>query len=198
MVAITLPDGSVRRFDGPSRARRWRAAIGPGLGQGGARHQGRRRAAGPVAADRARRQDRDRHPQASGRAGAAAPRLRACAGGGGAGTLSRHPDHLRPGDRERLLLRLRAQRAVHARRLRQDRGEDARDRRPRRDDHPRGLVARRGGALVRRARREIQGRVGRTRFPTARRSRSIARATGWTCAPARTCPRRASSARPSS
>ena len=39
-------------------------------------------------------------------------------GRGGQGALARHPGHDRPGDRGRLLLRLRAQRAVHARRPR--------------------------------------------------------------------------------
>ena len=50
-------------------------------------------------------------------------------GRSGAGALSRHPGDHRPGDRERLLLRLLPQRAVHARRSSGDRGEDARDHR---------------------------------------------------------------------
>ncbi len=49
-------------------------------------------------------------------AGADPPRRRARAGRGGAGAVSRHAGHHRAGDRGRLLLRLRPQRTVHARR----------------------------------------------------------------------------------
>ena len=57
---------------------------------------------------RPRRQDRHRHVARSRGARAAAPRRGARAGPGGAGALSRHADHVRPGDGGRLLLRLRA------------------------------------------------------------------------------------------
>ena len=73
-----------------------------------------------------------------------------------------------------------------------------RDRRPRRADHARGLVARPGGRLVQAAWRDASRPSGSPPSPRTRRSRSTSRATGWTCAPARICPRRASSARPSS
>ena len=76
-----------------------------------------------------RREDRDRHARRSGGARADPPRLRARAGGGGAGALPRHAGHHRPGDRERLLLRLLPQRAVLDRGFRRDRSEDARDHR---------------------------------------------------------------------
>ena len=54
-------------------------------------------------------------------AGADPPRHGPCSGHGGAGALSRHPGHHRPGHRRRLLLRLRPRRALHARRPAQNR-----------------------------------------------------------------------------
>ena len=75
--------------------------------------------------------------------------------------VARHAGHHRPGDRERLLLRLLPQPAVHAGGLRRDREEDARDHRARQTLHQGGLVARRGQASLPRQGRELQGRAGR-------------------------------------
>ena len=80
--------------------------------------RGRRQAARSRRPDPRRCAGADPHARGCRRAGADPPRLRARAGGGGAGAVSRHPGDDRPGDRGRLLLRLRARRAVHARRLR--------------------------------------------------------------------------------
>jgi hypothetical protein len=54
-------------------------------------------------------------PAGRGCPGAAPPRCRARDGAGGPGALPGHPGHHRPGDRERLLLRLRPRRAVSRR-----------------------------------------------------------------------------------
>ena len=67
----------------------------------------------------------------------------------------------RPGHRERLLLRLRAQRAVHARRFSGHRKEDARDHRPQQTLHQGGLDARQGQAGLSRQGRALQGRTDR-------------------------------------
>ena len=75
--------------------------------------------------------------------------------------LPGHPGHHRPGDRERLLLRLRAPRALHPRGFPGDRGEDARDHRPRQTLHQGGLEPRQGQAGVRRQGRGLQGRARR-------------------------------------
>ena len=108
MFKITLPDGSVREMPEGSTPADVAAAIGPGLAKAAlaARVDGEVRDlnrpfegdAEPGAGHLARRE---------GRARAGPPRLRPCAGRGGAEAVSRHPDHLRPGDRRRLLLRLR-------------------------------------------------------------------------------------------
>ncbi len=166
--------------------------------QGRARREAERRGQGPRLPHHHRRQAGDRHQDPQGRAGAAAPRRRARAGRGGAGAVPRHADHLRPGDGERLLLRLPPRGAFHARRFRQDRAAHEGDRRPRRADHARGVGARPGGRLLQAAWRDVQGRVGRL-HPQGRGDLDLqAGQAGSTCARARTCPRPASSARPSS
>ena len=144
------------------------------------------------------RQRRDRHPRRSARAGTHPPRCGACAGRGRAGAVAGHAGDDRPGHRERLLLRLRPQRALHARRLPGHREEDARDHRPQQALHQGGLVARQA------PRRSSPTRARATRSswsmpsPRTRTSRSMRRATGSTSAAARTWPRRARSATPSS
>ncbi|KAJ8136741.1 hypothetical protein OY671_010046, partial [Metschnikowia pulcherrima] len=122
------PPGGHRRRDragagqgGPRRARRWRAA----------RHH---------APARSRRAARARYREGrGGRARTRPARLRAPAGGSGSGAVSGHADHVRPGDRRRVLLRLRAKRPpLHRRRPARDRGEDARADRRRQAAAPRG------------------------------------------------------------
>ena len=75
---------------------------------------------------------------------------------------SRHAGDHRPGDRERLLLRLRPQRALHARGFPGHRGEDARDHRARQALHQGGLEPRQGQAGVRRQGRGVQDRARST------------------------------------
>ena len=167
MINISLPDGSVRSFDKPVSGAEIAAAIGPGLAKAALAMQRRRQDEGPRPRRRSRRQDRHRHVARPRGAGAAAPRRGARAGPGGAGALSRHADHVRPGDGGRLLLRLRARAAVLARGLRQDRAAHGRDRRPRPADHARGLGPRQDQGPLHEAWRELQGRVGR-RAPQGR------------------------------
>jgi hypothetical protein len=112
----------------------------------------------------------------------------------------RHAGDHRPGDRKRLLLRLRPQRAVHAGRLPRDRKEDEGDHRARQADSPRKVWTRDAKqAALQGQGRELQGRDWWMKHSRrARRSRSTSRANGSTFAVGRTCPRRARSARPSS
>ena len=100
-------------------------------GQEGRRHVARRPGQGPRRADQGRRQDPHPHPGRPGGAGADPPRRGACDGGSRAGALPRHASDHRPGDRERLLLRLRPRRALHAGRSARHRSQDARDHRAR-------------------------------------------------------------------
>ena len=75
--------------------------------------------------------------------------------------MARHPGHDRSHHRERLLLRLLPQRAVHAGRFRRDRKEDARDHRARQTLYQGDLDPRADQAGVPRQRRNVQGRTGR-------------------------------------
>ena len=122
----------------------------------------------------------------SARAGTDPARRRPRAGRSGAGAVAGHAGDHRPGDRERLLLRLLPQRAVHAGGLCRDREEDARDHRARQTLHQGGLDAREDQAGVPRQGRDLQGRAGRRHSRQTSRSRSTSRATGSTCAAART------------
>ena len=115
----------------------------------------------PRRSDRARRQDRIPHPRRPARARADPPRCRARARRSGADAVARHAGHHRPGDRERLLLRLLPQPAVHAGGFRRHREEDARDHRARQTVHQGSVVARRGQEGVPRQGRDVQGRAGR-------------------------------------
>ena len=146
----------------------------------------RRRRFGSERSDRARCQDRVSRPRGPARPGIDPARRRPCAGRGGAGAVARHPGHHRPGDRERLLLRLLPQPAVHAGGFRRHREEDARDHRARQTLHQGDLVARRGQARVPRQGRGVQGRAGRRHPGGPADQESTSRATGSTSAAART------------
>ena len=100
--------------------------------------------------------------------------------------VARHAGDDRPGDRERLLLRLLPQRAVHAGRFRRDREEDARDHRARSAVHQAGLGPREDQAGVPRQGRGLQGRTGGRHSRPTSRSRSTSRATGSISAAVRT------------
>ena len=146
----------------------------------------RRRARRSHRPDREGRQDRVRLARGPARARADPPRCRACAGRGGADAVARHAGHHRPGDRERLLLRLLPQRAVHAGRLPGDREEDARDHRARQTLHQGGLGRARRPSRCSATRARASRSSWSTRSPATSRSRSTTRATGSTSAAART------------
>ena len=109
----------------------------------------------------ARCEDRIHQPRRPARAGADPARRRACAGRSGAGAVAGHAGHHRPGDRERILLRLLPQRAVHARRFaaieKKMREIVARDKPFTKEV----WVARKDQAGVSRQGRGLQGRTGR-------------------------------------
>ena len=150
------------------------------------RHGARRQARRSRRSDRARRQDRVSDPRRPARARADPPRCRACAGRGRADAVARHAGHHRAGDRERLLLRLLPQPAVHAGGFRRHREEDARDHRARQTLHQGGVVARRGEATCSATRASCSRSSWSTPSPRTSRSRSTSRATGSTSAAART------------
>ena len=91
MPAITLPDGSVRRFDGPVTGTTVAAAIGPGLARAALAMKLDGKLVDLATRDRPRRRRGIRHPPRPRGAGADPPRRRPCAGRGGAGALSRAP-----------------------------------------------------------------------------------------------------------
>ena len=133
------------------------ALAGQAHGGDGARRRGRR----PRRSDRTRCENRIHRPRGCPRAGTDPARRRPRAGRSGAGAVARHAGDDRPRDRERLLLRLLPQRAVHAGGFRRDREEDARDHRARQTLHQGSLGPREDQAGVPRQGRELQGRAGR-------------------------------------
>ena len=109
MFKIALPDGSVKEMPEGSTPADVAAAIGPGLAKAALAAQDQWRGARHHAPVRGRREPRADHLARRGRgARAGPPRLRAYPRRGGAEPLPRNADHLRPGDRRRLLLRFRA------------------------------------------------------------------------------------------
>ena len=189
MPAITLPDSSVRRFDAPVTGATVAAAIGPGL----ARAALAMKLDGKLV-DLDTSIDHDaagrlRHPPRRRRVGAHPPRRRPCPGRGRPGAVSRNPGHHRPGDRRRLLLRLRPQPAVHPGRLPRHRGEDAGDHRRRRQVRAPGDRPRGSHPVLQGQGREVQGRAdpgpaaqrGHHPVPPGRLDRPAAAAR--TCAP---------------
>ena len=109
MLKISLPDGSVREVERGHDAGRRRRGDRAGPRQGGAGGAGQRRGARPRPAVRGGCRAGAGHRARRGRRARAGPaRLRARPRRGGAEPVPRHADHLRPGDRGRLLLRFRA------------------------------------------------------------------------------------------
>ncbi len=148
MPAITLPDKSVRRFDGPVTGTTVAAAIGPGL----ARAALAMKLDGKLV-DLDTVIDHDADVVFVTRRDADALEL---IRHDAAHVLAEAVQELYPGTQvtigpaidERLLLRFRAQRAVHPGGLRPDRGEDARDRRARREVRPPGDRPRGGDPVL--------------------------------------------------
>ena len=157
------------------------AVAGQAHGGDGARWRGQR----SRRSDRARCENRIHRPRRCPRAGTDPARRRPCAGRSGAVAVAGHPGHDRPDDRERLLLRLLPQRAVHAGRFRRDRKEDARDHRARQTLYQGDLDAAsrpsRCSATTARCSRSNWS----TRSRPTRPSRSTSRATGSISAAAR-------------
>ena len=186
MITLTFPDGAARQYRGRHHRPRDRRRHRQVARQAHRRHGARRHGGRPCRSDRQGRQDRVPHPRRSARAGADPARCRARAGRGRAGALSRHAGDHRPGDRERLLLRLRPQRALHAGGFRRHRGEDARDHRARTSRSPRRSGRARRPSRCSPTRARPTSSSSSTRSPKARTSRSMRRATGSISAAART------------
>ena len=121
MVKVKLPDGSIRPFDKPVTVAEVAQAIGPGLAKAALAGKVNGKLVDTSYRVDCRRRRRDRHRQGPGRARGHPPLDGAPARPRGEGAVSRRAGDDRPGDRGRLLLRLRVQAAVHARRPRRDR-----------------------------------------------------------------------------
>ncbi len=161
MPAITLPDGSVRHFDGAVTGTTVAEAIGPGL----ARAALAMKLDGTLV-DLATLIEHDARVQfVTRRDEAALGMIRHDAAHVLAEAVQDlypgHAGHHRPVDRGRLLLRFRPQRAVHAGGFPGDRGQDAGDHRAQRPLRPLGHRPRRRHRVLQGARREIQGRADR-------------------------------------
>ena len=191
--AITLPDGAVRQFDAPVSVKDVAASIGPGLAKAAL--------AGKVdgkVVDTSYVIDRDAEARDRHRQGRRRPRRHPPLDGAparlrGEGAVPRRAGDDRPGDRGRLLLRLRVQAPVHARGPRGDREAHGRAREEGRAGRALGDAARRRGEVLRGHGRALQGRDHRVDPVATSPSRSTAKATSSTSAAARTCRRRASS-----
>ena len=121
-VAITLPDGSTRRYPGPVTGQQIAADIGPGLAKAALAVK-----VDGVLRDLMREIPRDARVEIVTRDSEEALDLlrHDCAHVMAEAVQELYPgtpDHLRSGNRRRLLLRFRPQRAVHAGRFREDRG----------------------------------------------------------------------------
>ena len=158
MPAITLPDGSVRRYDHPVSPRDIAASIGPGLAKAALAAQGRRQARRHLRDHRSRCRGGDRHRQGPRRPRRHPPFDGAPARLCGEGALSRRAGDDRPGDRGRLLLRLLVQAPVHARGSRRHRRQDGGAREKGRAGDAQADAARRRGRVLQVARRALQGR----------------------------------------
>ena len=186
MVALTFPDGARREYPDNITGLDIAKGISPSLAKrtvamaldGAARRSHR--------PDREGRQDRVRLARGPARARIDPPRRRACAGRSGADAVARHAGDHRAGDRERLLLRLLPQRAVHAGGLPGDREEDARDHRARQTVHQGDVGSRRRPSRCSATRARTSRSSWSTPSRATSRSRSTIRATGSTSAAART------------
>ena len=161
MVALTFPDGARRDYPSGTTGLDIAKGISPSLAKrtvAMALDGGLADLADPIERDAKIEFVYARRPA---RAGTDPPRCRARPGRSGAVAVAGHPGHHRPGDRERLLLRLLPQPAVHAGRPAGHREEDEGDHRPRQTLHQGNLVARAGEENLRRHGRELQGRAGR-------------------------------------
>ena len=157
MPDIRLPDGAIKHFDAPVTVADVAASIGPGLAKAALAGRVDGKLVDTSYAHRPRRIARDRHRQGSGRHRGPAPFDRAPARLRGQGTVPRGAGDDRPGDRGRFLLRLLVQASVHARRPGRHRAEDGRASEKGRAGRAQADAARRRGAVLRIARRALQG-----------------------------------------
>ena len=160
-IALTFPDGARREYPANITGLDIAKGISPSLAKrtvAMALDGAARRSLRP---DREGREDRIRLARGPARARADPPRRRARAGRSRADAVARHAGDHRAGDRERLLLRLLPQRAVHAGGLPGDREEDARDHRARQTVHQGRMGPREDQAGLPRQGRDVQGRAGR-------------------------------------
>ena len=163
--AVTLPDGSVRSFPARSPAPSSRRRSDPASPRRRSRSRSTARRRDLAAVDRPRRQGRDRHPR---RSPEALEILRHDAAHVMAEAVKElypdDPGHLRPGDRDRLLLRFRPRHAVHARGSRRRSRQRMREIVDRDEPITREVWERdEAVALLPGDRRELQGRMDRTR-----------------------------------
>ncbi len=127
-ISLTFPDGNQRDFAAGVTAAEVAASISPSLAKRADFGHARRGALRSAMADHAERPHRDPHDAGRGAgAGADPARPRPHHGPRGAGVVAGCEGHHRPGDRERLVLRLRPGRAVQPRGPWRDRGEDEAD-----------------------------------------------------------------------
>jgi hypothetical protein len=157
MINITLPDGSRREYPGPVTVADIAASIGAGLAKAAL--------AGKVdgkVVDTSYTVDHDApapsSPPRTRRPGRDPPFDGAPAGLRGQGAVPRGAGDHRPGDRERLLLRLLVQAPLHARGPGRHREAHDRAGREGRTGHPARAAARRGRGALQEHRRELQGR----------------------------------------
>ena len=199
MINISLPDGSVRKFDKPVSGAEIAASIGPGLAKAALALRVDGKMVRPRPRRRPRRQDRHRDVDAT-------PRRWSCCATTRRTCWPRRCRNSIPARRSRSARRPRTASITTScasepfspedfAKIEQRMAEIVdRDLPITREVWDRARIK----DHFQRARREASRPSGPTSCPRTRRSRSTSRATGSTCASARTCPRRASSARPSS
>ncbi len=187
MPAITLPDGSQRKYEAPVTVMDVAADIGPGLAKATLAGEVDGQSARCQPPDRRRRGAAHHYRQGPGGAGGHPPLDRAPAGAGGGAAVPGMPGHHRPGHRERLLLRLLLSARFHDGRPRPHRRRDAPHRQGCAAGDARSLASRRGHPVLPPGGRGIQGARSSRTCRKARRSRSTARASSSTCAAVRTC-----------
>ena len=106
-VTMTFPDGASRPVKSGTTGLEIAKSISPSLAKRTVAMSLDGKLCRPRRSDHRRRQDQIHRPHRPGSARADPARRRARDGGGGAVAVARHAGHDRPGDRERLLLRLR-------------------------------------------------------------------------------------------
>ena len=158
-ISLTFPDGAKRAVPAGTTGLDVAKSIAPSLAKRSVAMSLNGKLADLAAAHQGRRRDQIPHARGQGGARADPPRRRACDGAGRAGALSRHAGDHRPGDRQRLLLRLRARASrSRPRTCRRSKPRCARSSPATRRSHARSSTARRAKKLFAEQGRELQGR----------------------------------------